>query len=147
MLKVCSSAVGCKGRLWLRLVTSLRTQWTTATPFNQVLLTVSLLVLVVVIMLLFVLVLSCWTSGVHGDLQDFINNRMYSCVRDVEYCRRHSPNHRINIWNWVFDKLYIPFEDIPKMPKTATQTGAKVGGCTKEDSKSKSDPKSNEEVN
>ena len=51
----------------------------------------------------------CWVLvPVAADLQDLVNNRMFSCVRDVDFCRRYSPNLRNNIWNFAFSKLYTP---------------------------------------
>ena len=57
-------------------------------------------------MLLLVTLLSVSLLPVSGDLQDLINNRMYSCIRDIAFCRRHSPNLRNNIWNFAFSHLY-----------------------------------------
>merc|ERR1739848_576769 len=56
-----------------------------------------------------VVVIWCWflVPGA-ADLQDLVNSRMFSCVRDVAFCRAHSPNLRNNIWNFVFSKLYTP---------------------------------------
>ena len=71
-------------------------------------------------MLLLVTLLSVSLLPATADLQDLINNRMYSCVRDIAFCRRHSPNLRNNIWNFAFSKLYSGLykDTLPKPDKT-----------------------------
>ena len=80
-----------------------------------------------------------------ADLQDLINNRMYSCVRDIAFCRRHSPNLRNNIWNFAFSKLYSGLykDTLPKPGKTVVEKKEAV--VKKEDEGDKKDKEEEKE--
>ena len=63
-------------------------------------------------MLFLVAVFSLLLVPTTSDLQDLVNNRMFSCIADVEFCRAHSPNLKLNIWNHVFSKLYTRLDEL-----------------------------------
>ena len=92
-------------------------------------------------MLLLVALLRVSLLPATADLQDLINNKMYSCVRDIAFCRRHSPNLRNNIWNFAFSKLYSGLykDTLPKPDKNIVEKIRKEGVEKKEEVVKKED--------